>query len=124
MAEFANGGIADRPSIFGEAGLEAAIPLDSMKQGNAWQTLAKVVSYYAGNTDNDNQSSNSSNNDSQAVAVLSNKFDMMISLMEQFVSGQSDQIKATKGINGYDSGKAFNDFSSNFRTAQAGNLTY
>lgn len=124
MAEFANGGIADRPSIFGEAGLEAAIPLDSMKQGNAWQTLAKVVSYYAGNTDGDNQSSNSSNNDSQAVAVLSNKFDMMISLMEQFVSGQSDQIKATKGINGYDSGKAFNDFSSNFRTAQAGNLTY
>ena len=124
MAEFAQGGIADRPSIFGEAGLEAAIPLDSMKQGNAWQTLAKVVSYYAGNTDSDNQSSNSSNNDSQAVAVLSNKFDMMINLMEQFVSGQSDQIKATKGINGYDSGKAFNDFSSNFRTAQAGNLTY
>ena len=124
MAEFAQGGIADRPSIFGEAGLEAAIPLDQMKQGNAWQTLAKVVSYYAGNTDSDNQSSNSSNNDSQAVAVLSNKFDMMINLMEQFVSGQSDQIKATKGINGYDSGKAFNDFSTNFRTAQAGNLTY
>ncbi|PEG89564.1 hypothetical protein CP358_01175 [Lactobacillus sp. UMNPBX7] len=124
MAEFANGGIADRPSIFGEAGLEAAIPLDSMKQGNAWQTLAKVVSYYAGNTDSDNQSSNSSNTDSQAVAVLSNKFDMMINLMEQFVSGQSDQIKATKGIKGYDSNRAFNDFSSNFRTAQAGNLTY
>lgn len=124
MAEFAQGGIADRPSIFGEAGAEAAIPLDQMKQGNAWQTLAKVVSYYAGNTDGDNQSSNSSNNDSQAVAVLSNKFDMMISLMEQFVSGQSDQIKATKGINGYDSGKAFNDFSSNFKAAQAGNLTY
>ena len=124
MVEFANGGIADRPSIFGEAGLEAAIPLDNMKQGNAWQTLAKVVSYYAGNTDGDNQSANSSNNDSQAVAVLSNKFDMMINLMEQFVSGQSDQIKATKGINGYDSNRAFNDFSSNFRTAQAGNLTY
>lgn len=124
MAEFAQGGIADRPSIFGEAGLEAAIPLDSMKQGNAWQTLAKVVSYYAGNTDSDNQNSNSSSNDSQAVAVLSNKFDMMINLMEQFVSGQSDQIKATKGINGYDSNRAFNDFSSNFRTAQAGNLTY
>ena len=124
MAEFANGGIADRPSVFGEAGLEAAIPLDSMKQGNAWQTLAKVVSYYAGNTDNDNQSSNSSNNDSQTVAVLSNKFDMMINLMEQFVSGQDKQINATKRINGYDSNRAFNDFSSNFRTAQAGNLTY
>lgn len=124
MAEFAQGGIADRPSVFGEAGLEAAIPLDSMKQGNAWQTLAKVVSYYAGNTDSDNQSSNSSNNDSQAVVVLSNKFDMMINLMEQFVSGQSDQIKATKGINGYDSNRAFNDFSSNFRMTQAGNLTY
>lgn len=125
MAEFANGGIADRPSIFGEAGLEAAIPLDSMKQGNAWQTLAKVVSYYAGNTDSDNQSSNSSSSDSsQAVQALSAKFDMMISLMEQFVSGQDKQINATKHINGYDSGKAFNDFSSNFRTAQAGNLTY
>ena len=124
MAEFAQGGIADRPSVFGEAGLEAAIPLDQMKSGSAWQTLAKVVSYYAGNTDNVNQPTNSSNNDSQAVAVLSNKFDMMINLMEQFVSGQADQINATKRINGYDPNQAFNDFSSNFRTAQAGNLTY
>lgn len=124
MAEFAQGGITNSPAIFGEAGAEAAIPLDQMKAGNAWQTLAKVVSYYAGNTDSDNQSSNSSNNDSQAVAVLSNKFDMMISLMEQFVSGQDKQINATKHINGYDSGKAFNDFSSNFKAAQAGNLTY
>ena len=125
MAEFAQGGITNSPAIFGEAGTEAAIPLDQMKAGNAWQTLAKVVSYYAGNSDNSNQSSNSSSNDnSQIVQALSNKFDMMISLMEQFVTGQDKQITATKKINGYDSGKAFNDFSSNFRTAQAGNLTY
>lgn len=124
MAEFADGGLANRPSIFGEAGLEAAIPLDQMKSGSAWQTLAKVVSYYAGNTDNVNQPTNSANNDSQTNAVLANKLDTLIGLMEQFVSGQADQIKATKGINGYDSNRAFNDFSSNFRTAQAGNLTY
>lgn len=124
MAEFAQGGIADRPSIFGEAGLEAAIPLDQMKAGNAWQTLAKVVSYYAGNTDNVNQPTNRSSNDSQTDAVLAGKLDTLIGLMEQFVSGQADQINATKHITGYDSNRAFNDFSSNFRSAQAGNLTY
>lgn len=46
---FANGGIATTPSIFGEAGAEMAIPLDTMKSTRAWQLMRQVVDYYAGN---------------------------------------------------------------------------
>ncbi|QWS03323.1 tape measure protein [Limosilactobacillus reuteri] len=45
---FANGGIATTPSIFGEAGPEMAIPLDTMKSTRAWQLLRQVVNYYSG----------------------------------------------------------------------------
>lgn len=45
---FANGGIATEPSIFGEAGPEMAIPLDTMKSTRAWQLLRQVVNYYSG----------------------------------------------------------------------------
>ncbi len=49
LSHFANGGIATVPSIFGEAGAEMAIPLDSMKSSRAWQLMKQVVDYYAGN---------------------------------------------------------------------------
>lgn len=49
---FANGGIATTPSIFGEAGAEMAIPLDTMKSTRAWQLMRQVVDYYAGNSAN------------------------------------------------------------------------
>lgn len=45
---YANGGIATTPSIFGEAGPEMAIPLDTMKSTRAWQLLRQVVNYYSG----------------------------------------------------------------------------
>lgn len=45
---YANGGIATTPSIFGEAGAEMAIPLDTMKSTRAWQLMKQVVDYYAG----------------------------------------------------------------------------
>lgn len=45
---FANGGIATSPAIFGEAGAEMAIPLDSMKSSRAWTLMKQVVDYYAG----------------------------------------------------------------------------
>ena len=46
---FADGGIATTPSIFGEAGAEMAIPMDTMKSTRAWQLMKQVVDYYAGN---------------------------------------------------------------------------
>lgn len=49
---YANGGIATTPSIFGEAGAEMAIPLDTMKSTRAWQLMRQVVDYYAGNSAN------------------------------------------------------------------------
>lgn len=45
---YANGGIATTPSVFGEAGPEMAIPLDTMKSTRAWQLLRQVVNYYSG----------------------------------------------------------------------------
>lgn len=54
LSHFANGGIATAPSIFGEAGAEMAIPLDTMKSSRAWQLMRQVVDYYAG-TDSGNK---------------------------------------------------------------------
>lgn len=48
LSHFANGGVATVPSIFGEAGAEMAIPLDTMKSSRAWQLMRQVVDYYAG----------------------------------------------------------------------------
>lgn len=124
MAEFAHGGIARTPSIFGEAGAEMAIPLNDASSGRAWQLLQQVVDFYAGANPAQNVLSNSQASDSQAVRVLSDKFDAMIELLQQLVTGQGKQIQATKSVQGYDADKAFSDFSTNFRTAQSGNLTY
>lgn len=126
MSQFANGGIADRPSVFGEAGLEAAIPLDAMQQGNAWQLLQKVVNFYAGNSAQ-NQSASVVNDDDHSnerqIEQINNQR-QIINLLTQLVTGQSAQTQAVKGINGYDQNRAFDDFSRNFHNAQFGNLTY
>lgn len=44
---FANGGIANEPSIFGEDGPEMAIPLASPKRSRGYELLGKVVSMFA-----------------------------------------------------------------------------
>lgn len=44
---FANGGIANEPSIFGEDGPEMAIPLASPKRTRGYELLGKVVSMFA-----------------------------------------------------------------------------
>lgn len=71
---FANGGIATQPSIFGEAGAEMAIPLDSMKSNRAWQLLRQVVNYYAsqGSSTSDDTSANN------GTRSLERKFDTLI----------------------------------------------
>lgn len=123
MAMFAHGGLANQPSIFGEAGPEMAIPLNDASSGRAWQLLQHVVDYYAGANPAQNAQNSSSNNDA-ASRQLVQKFDKMLGFMQQLVSGQARQTAATKGITGYDQSKAFQDFSSNFRAAQTTNLTY
>ena len=124
FAKYAMGGIADRPAIFGDAGLEAAIPMDSMKQGAAWSLMQKVVDYYAGNQSNTSQPSQSSSADHEVLMQLNNQVAQLVNIATQLLGGQSAQIDATQKINGYNSDQAFNDFSSKFRTAQTSSLTW
>ena len=123
MSTYAHGGIATSASIFGEDGAEAAIPLDSMKQGDAWTTLQKVIDYYAGNGNSSSSAQPTTSTDDRAIEALNSKFDMMIELMKTFISGQSAQIQATRHIQGYDANKSFSDFSEHFADAVAANLT-
>ena len=125
-AQYAHGGIATTPSIFGEAGAEAAVPLDQMKQGDAWQTLEKVVSFYSGNSSNTSTNSpvGGSTSDQEVATAIKQGFTQLFEYLGTLVDVGNSQIQATKGIQGYDSRKAFDDFSSNFGQAVAGNLTY
>ncbi|MBU5980037.1 phage tail tape measure protein [Lactobacillus helveticus] len=45
---YANGGIANKPSIFGEAGPEMAIPLVPSKSTRAWELIGKAVGILSG----------------------------------------------------------------------------
>lgn len=123
FATYANGGIASTPSIFGEAGLEAAIPMDTMKSGEAWSLMNKVTSYYAGNEQN-LQSPTQQSADNRQLLEMNKKFDKIIQFMDMIIGQQGAQLDATKKINGYNKDQAFKDFSSQFRTAQTSNLTY
>nr|DAE66889.1 MAG TPA: NlpC/P60 family [Caudoviricetes sp.] len=46
-ARYANGGIANQPSIFGEAGLEMAIPLSAVKSSRSYELLGKTAAIVA-----------------------------------------------------------------------------
>jgi len=48
---FANGGYADQPSIFGEAGPEMAIPLSATKRSRAFELLGQVNAMFGTNND-------------------------------------------------------------------------
>ena len=71
---FANGGLATQPSIFGEAGAEMAIPLDSMKSTRAWQLLRQVVDYYSGQTVTNSNSASLTD-----LQPIEKRFDTLIS---------------------------------------------
>lgn len=47
---YANGGIANKPSIFGEAGPEMAIPLIPSKSTRAWELIGKAIAILSANT--------------------------------------------------------------------------
>lgn len=77
---FADGGLATQPSIFGEAGAEMAIPLDTMKSSRAWQLMRQVVNYYAGSTETASQS------EPTDLSRLEKKFDSLLSQNQAMIS--------------------------------------
>lgn len=124
FAEYANGGIASTASIFGEAGPEMAIPMDSMKEDRAWTLMGQLVDFYGGNRNGNQQVSQQGNSDHAQLLELNAKFDQLLNFAAQLVNGQGAQIDATKKVQGYNANTAFDDFSSKLRTAQASGLTY
>lgn len=97
---YANGGIATQPSIFGEAGAEMAIPLDSMKSSRAWELMRQVVAYYGGN----NATSKVSTVDTQN---LSQQIQELIEVGKAVLAVNGEQVRAIKGIKGYDKVTAY-----------------
>lgn len=96
---YANGGIATQPSIFGEAGAEMAIPLDSMKSSRAWELMRQVVAYYGGN------------NASQTATIdtrnLSQQIQELIEIGKAVLAVNGEQVQAIHGIKGYDKVTAY-----------------
>ncbi len=52
---YANGGIANQPSIFGEAGPEMAVPLVPTKATRAWELIGKAIGILSAQSGFDNQ---------------------------------------------------------------------
>ncbi|QID95037.1 transglycosylase SLT domain-containing protein [Limosilactobacillus fermentum] len=96
---YANGGVATQPSIFGEAGAEMAIPLDSMKSSRAWELMRQVVAYYG------------SNNASQTTTIdtqnMSRQIQELIEVGKAVLAVNGEQVRAIKGINGYDKARVY-----------------
>lgn len=97
---YANGGIATQPSIFGEAGAEMAIPLDSMKSSHAWELMRQVVAYYGGN----NAASKTPTVDTRN---LSQQIQELIEVGKAVLAVNGEQVRAIKGIKGYDKVAAY-----------------
>ena len=91
---YANGGVATQPSIFGEAGAEMAIPLDSMKSSRAWELMRQVVAYYGGN--------NASQTTTIDTRNMSRQIQELIEVGKAVLAVNGEQVRAIKGINGYD----------------------
>lgn len=96
---YANGGIATQPSIFGEAGAEMAIPLDSMKSSRAWELMRQVVAYYGGN--------NASQTTTIDTRNLSQQIQELIEVGKAVLAVNGEQVRAIKGINGYDKARVY-----------------
>ena len=90
---FADGGIATQPSIFGEAGAEMAIPLDTMKSTRAWQLMKQVVNYYAGSSETTSQS------EPTDLTKLEKKFDSLLSQNQAMITLLDKLIGVTATAN-------------------------
>lgn len=90
---YANGGIANVPSVFGEDGPEMAIPLSTMKRSRGYELLGKTVTRFA---KEDGAYNAPDSTDNKTIKDLNSKFDKMISLLSQIVSNGKDNIKAVR----------------------------
>ena len=90
---FADGGLATQPSIFGEAGAEMAIPLDTMKSSRAWQLMKQVVNYYAGSSETTSQS------EPTDLTKLEKKFDSLLSQNQAMITLLDKLIGVTATAN-------------------------
>lgn len=77
---YANGGLANEPSIFGEAGLEMAIPLSAVKSSRSYELLGKTAAIVAAR---DNLQPAYSNNN------LGEKLDKVIDLLTAILTSPS-----------------------------------
>lgn len=91
---FANGGITTTPSIFGEAGAEMAIPLDTMKSTRAWQLMRQVVDYYAGSSNQNTQVVNQTD-----LTPLEKRFDEALAQNQQLINLIDKLIGVTDSAN-------------------------
>ncbi|WP_323064208.1 tape measure protein [Limosilactobacillus reuteri] len=91
---YANGGIATTPSIFGEAGPEMAIPLDTMKSTRAWQLLRQVVNYYSGE-----QTTNNNKTTLVDLSKVEKKFDAVLAQNAALINAIERLIGVTDSAN-------------------------
>lgn len=91
---YANGGIATTPSIFGEAGPEMAIPLDTMKSTRAWQLLRQVVNYYSGG-----QTTNNTKTTLVDLSKVEKKFDTVLAQNAALINAIERLIGVTDSAN-------------------------
>ena len=85
---YANGGIAKKPSIFGEAGAEMAIPLsDGHKTKREYELLGQTAAILASN---DKANISSLNNNSNSA--IEDKLDKLITLAQQMIVAY-EQVK-------------------------------
>ena len=91
---YANGGIATTPSIFGEAGAEMAIPLDTMKSTRAWQLMRQVVDYYAGTSTQSTQIVNQTD-----LGPIEKRLDATLAQNQQLISLIEQLIGVTDSAN-------------------------
>ncbi|OYS70346.1 tape measure protein [Limosilactobacillus reuteri] len=90
---YANGGIATEPSIFGEAGAEMAIPLDTMKSTRAWQLLRQVVNFYSGGQVTNNSTSLTD------LSKIEKKFDTVLAQNAALINAIERLIGVTDSAN-------------------------
>lgn len=82
---YANGGIASSPSVFGEAGPEMAIPLDSLKSSRGYELLGKTMAIFASRDHlNDQPAGN--------AAGIGEKLDRVVELLERVLLSDPAQL--------------------------------
>lgn len=87
---YANGGIANKPSIFGEAGPEMAIPLIPSKSTRAWELIGKAIGILSSQTNLQVQNANN-----EKERKEEHDFRQAVLLLLTEIAGKSDVAKIT-----------------------------